>query len=81
MAGFDQGVGATFFDLNSLQVLHITQDEHVVLTCRATAALCLTTHPCSFRFLRQHRDKRTEVRNPLKLGPSAGCCNFDCAYT
>lgn len=24
MAGFDQGVGATFFDLNSLQVLHTT---------------------------------------------------------
>lgn len=28
MAGFDQGVGATFFDLNSLQVLHTSQDVH-----------------------------------------------------
>ncbi len=28
MAGFDQGVGATFFDLNSLQVLHTTQNVH-----------------------------------------------------
>ncbi len=36
MAGFDQGVGATFFDLNSLQVLHITQDVHVVQACRAS---------------------------------------------
>ena len=32
MVGFDQGVGATFFDLNSLQVLHTTQDVHVVHT-------------------------------------------------
>ena len=28
MAGFDQGVGATFFDLNSLQVRHTTQNVH-----------------------------------------------------
>ena len=60
MAGFDQGVGATFFDLNTLQVLLVTQHVHVVQACRIGLLGCFQPLIPAFCYFRA----KTEISAP-----------------
>lgn len=70
MAGFDQGVGATFFDLNSLQVLHTSQNVHGI---RLGAQLRHTIQVCMV--LGEVHYSGTQLRHTTQVHNS-GCARY-----